>query len=349
MMNQKSQTFSKYLNKNQLLAHHLGRETLTGFMFFYMSDYFEYCLGIPHLTMIRYAQDPVRHTLFTTFPDSNAEQILVYSNALWSILGNNRRTHVAIVCGTREKAREVYDELKYQLLHNSNLRHFNHGVTEQSCDGWNIKIPKFYARISVIAYPMSPSKVRYRGRSPDMVICCGLEHVKSKNSDVKDWMKDELYHKRHFYEKTIVVGEAIRNSDPIESLRSDVLAKRYPFIMTFVPCPLFSDSGECMWEEKYPDEDARELFQKCESDPLVRQQYMFNDKTVVRVPRKFFDADGRCRVDEYEKSIEHEHDLDSNRLHIIMARMTNAWEYLVFGKYHIHGTGTAYFFEPDDD
>ncbi|MEI8174924.1 MAG: hypothetical protein WCG28_03170, partial [bacterium] len=338
MTKKNHQKIKQLLLKNPSLICKLAYDDIGYFMFFCLSHLFEYPFGIFQISMMWDTVNNIKNIVCPTFPDSYTEEIFMYSYVLWSILGKNKYTNCVIVCGTREKAKEVYLKFENEFLNNPELRKFNHKVTKECCDGWNIFIPGFNARISILSFPMFPSRIRHKRRSPDIVICCDLEDSFADEKDISYWMEEQLYDSIYFYQKTIVFGTMNKSDNLFEDirLRGDTFNdRRKKFNVTFTPYPLFGDNKECFWEEKYSPKEIKEMLKNW-NDKKWQVKHLLHTYKTFKVPKEYFNTDGTCKVEEYRKYLEKEkykNKDDASLWNLVnqeVAEMRKAEEYSMF-------------------
>jgi hypothetical protein len=341
------QKFKQFLLQNPALIHKLSFEGMSNFMLFYLSHLFRYQFGIFQLFMLFDLEGMEKNLVYPTFPDSYAEEIFMYSYVLWSVLGINKFTNCVIVCGTREKAKEVYIKFKNEFLYNDQLKKFNHKVTEESCDGWNIFVPGFNARISILAYPIFPSRIRHKRRSPDVVICCDLDTSTADPKSITAWMEDQLYDDRHFYHKTVVFGTLLKRGSLFRDLQMrgiDDRRKRFNTLM--VPCPLFDDEKSCLWDKRYSKKEIKEMIENWDNKEW-QEQYLLHTYETFKVPKKYFNPDGSCRIDDYLKELEKDQSALFERVMIEVAQKRQAeTHYALGGHYEYRGLGVVVKYEP---
>ena len=336
------QKFKQFILKNPSLIHKLTIEGIGHFMLFCMSHLFKYQFGIFQIYMMFDTENEIKHLACPTFPDSYAEEILMYSYVIWGILGIKKFTNCVIVCGTREKAKEVYTKFENEFLNNSELKKFNHKVTKTSCDGWNIFVPGFNARISVLSYPMFPSRIRHKRRSPDIVICCDLEDSFTDNRSITSWMSDQLYDSRHFYQKTITFGTINKKDNIFEDIRTRGTLfddRRKKLNVTIAPCPLFGEEKECFWKKRYSEKEIQEMLKNWDNKEW-QQKYLLHTYQIFKVPRKYFNDDGTCNVDEYKKYLKDNPDSFFDNIFHGVAEMQQADPCsMLKERYKFYGTG----------
>lgn len=346
MRKKNHQQFKQFLLANPALIHQLSFEGMGNFMLFYLSHFFRYQFGLFQLFMLIDLEGKSQNLVYPTFPDSYAEEIFMYSYVLWSVLGVNKFTNCVVVCGTREKAKEVYTKFKNEFLYNEQLKKFNHKVTEMTCDGWNIFVPGFNARISILAYPIFPSRIRHKRRSPDIVICCDLDDSYGNPEDIAWWMQDQLYDDRHFYHKTIVFGTIQKHGSLFkELLRENVRGWKKPNIL-LVPCPLFDDEKSCLWDKRYSKKEIKEMLENWDNKDW-QKQYLLHTYDTFKVPKKYFNPDGSCRIDEYLKETKNDQSMFVERILIEVAQKQQAeTHYALGGHYEYKGLGVVVKYEP---
>lgn len=349
-MKKEHQKLRQLLIENPALIHKVASEDLGHFMLLYMQSLFKYKLGIFQLLMAHdIARDSVRDIVYPTFPDSYAEEILMYSYLLWGILGVNKFTNCVVVCGTREKAKEVYMKFKDELLNNKELKRFKHRVTEQTCDGWNIFVPSFNARISITTFPMIPSRMRHKRRSPDAVICCDLDDSGASAGTITRWMEQELYDKIHFYQKTAVFGSVLRKDNLFEDMRmrgDGENDRRKKFNVLVNPCPLFDENKECFWEERYSQKEIKEMMKNW-NDESWQCRYLLHSYRTFRVPKDCLNADGTCDVESYKKYLKSDEKLFFLEIMHEVSLKREAERYSIFnGTIEYRGTGEVVLYAP---
>ncbi len=364
MAKENLQQIKKLLLENPELVHHLSKESLSHFMFFCLPHLFKYRLGIFHMYMMLDVGLGKRNILCPTHPDSYAEQIFMYSYILWSILGINKFTNCVVVCGTREKAKEVYLKFKNEFLNNEELKKFDHKVTEFTCDGWNIFLPGYNARISIATFPMLPSRFRHKRRRPDVVICNELEDSWAGSQAITRWMATELYGEDCFYEKTVVFGtvkvDGSRDLFDTIRLRGVDHVREKPFNVDITPCPLFDDDGGCMWDKRYSEKEIREMLKNWD-DPKWQKQNLLHKIEVIKMPKRCINDDGTCNTEEYRKHLQEkiQKELQNpkpngraifERVVFNVSQKRKAEECSILGGgYKFYGTGVVLKFEPEDE
>lgn len=358
------QQIKKLLLDNPELVHHLSKESLSHFMLFCLSDMFKYRLGIFHMHMMLDAGMGSKNIVCPIHPDSYADQIFMYSYILWSIFGVNKYSNCVIVCGTRDKGREVYTKFKDELINNVELKKFDHKVTEECCDGWNIFIPGYNARISITTFPMRPSRFRHKRRRPDVVICNELEDSRAGSQTITQWMETELYGEDCFYDKTIVFGTVreSRNDCLFDAIRLRGVEHTWqqPFDVSITPCPLFNDEKECLWDQRYSEKEIKNMLKNWNDEKWQRKNLLHTIE-VIKMPKRCINEDGTCNAEEYLKHLQEKgrKELESDspyahalfeRVHFEVALDRQAYEYSILGGYYkYYGTGVVLKFEPEDE
>ena len=342
--------FKVFLRTHPEVAHDLATSNLAVFMAFYLSHLFQHRPGIMQLFMMRDTEElEPRHLLAPTYPESYGEEIFLYANVLWSVLGRRKFTNCTIVCGTREKAREVYEKLLKELLENKEIAKFNHGVTKATCDGWNIYLPGRNARISVLSFPIIPYRIRHRRRSPELLICTGFENIPADTREIIKWLEKNVYSKDVYYEKTILYGGAY---DLFEKIKDDLHSKWWkghrPSLEAY---PLFSEDGSCFWDTRFSEEEIEKLWEGFD-DPKWQKKYLLHTIHRHKVPKKYFAEDGTCDAKAYLNDLtqekDHENFFERILLEVDLEHPADTITILA-GHYTYYGIGRVAVFEPIED
>jgi hypothetical protein len=80
-----------------------------------------------------------------------------------------------------------------------------------------------------------------------------------------------------------------------------------------------------------------------------QRQYLLHTYDTHKVPRKYFDADGVCRIDDFLKDTEKNNDFFFERIFIKVDIERHAETYSILGgNYDYYGTGKVVKYEPSD-
>lgn len=245
----------------------------------------------------------VKHLMHPIFPDSYANDILLFTYVLWRIMGISGYTHCAVVCGNREMGQWVYKKFVKELLENKYLKAFDHGFTKAHGDGWNITIPKYHARISILVYPTQPSKVKFNRRQPDLVIGVSLEEYAGvETKKMVNWLAKEFYSAEHLYESTIVFGTIYRKENIFNSIRKHVINREVNTVIV-IPLPLFDENKNCFWEDRYIPEEIQEML-KDYDDKQWQLKYLCHTRSRHEIPANYFLPDGTLDEERlYKKGV----------------------------------------------
>ncbi len=339
----KTNCVAELMKNNYSFIVQLAKEHHMFFAFCYFSHMFPLYLGKLQMDLFQEESTlPPRHMMYPSFPDSYCEMILMYTNILWRIFGVSQYTNCVIVCGTREKAKDVFNVFKNELLNNKSLQDFKHGVTKNSISGWSIIIPNYTARITITIYPTDPNRIKHKQRLPDMIIGVDLDSRYIPEGVLATWMKQVFYDPDRMYEQTIVLGTITKKENIFESVR------QMPIESLFIlPLPLFDNNKECFWKEKYSNEEITELL-KDYDNPAWQLKYLCHTKKTIAIWQKWLNEDGSFDFEGYWKTDPKNGDGDNNFLsEMILYKNTRhhgAWLYRHIPNRDYYGIGEAFTF-----
>ena len=240
----------------------ITRKSHLFFFYFYFAHYVKYETAqfqkeIFHLS----EQADIKNLFVVAFRGSAKSTILTMSYPIWSILGEQEKKFVLILCRTRTQAKQHMMNLKRELESNQLLQN-DLGPFQEESDEWgssSLVFSNLNARITAASSEQSIRGIRHNQYRPDVIVCDDVEDlasVKTRESRQKtyQWLTSEIIPAGDRNTRLVIVGNLLHEDSLIMQLKSDVEEKRINGV--FKAYPLFDKNNVIAWPGKYPDTKA---------------------------------------------------------------------------------------------
>ncbi len=272
--------FKQVINDRKMRVNLTG-ESILYFSAIYFPHYFSFDFAQFQFEMLQLAEDTeCQFGVIITFRGSGKSTLFTTITPLWTIMGNQAKKHVVIVCQTQEQARSHMASIKAELESNELLRG-DLGPFKETNNTWNalsLEFSKYEAKISAVSVDQSIRGLRYKQHRPDLIICDDIEDsssVKTKDGRkrIQELYSSEIAPLGDFNTKIIMVGNYLHPNSLLATLRESIKAKRIKGRELFIP--LINDEGQIAWPQKFPDlESIKQLRERVADMRVWAQEYL---------------------------------------------------------------------------
>jgi len=256
------------ITNDRVVRREVTKESHQYFIPIYLHEYIKYPSASFHTEMIEFTER-TDEKLFAvvSFRGSAKSTIFSLSYPIWAILGKQEKKFVLLISRTQVQARQLLHNIKTELERNELLKH-DLGPFEEPQDEWrasSIVIPKYDARIMVLSADQSMRGLRHKSHRPDLIICDDIEDIAStKTQDNRDktfnWFTSEIIPAGDLHTKIVLIGNLVHDDSLMVRLREKIDAGEVSGV--FKAYPLINSAGECLWPEKFPDEESLDSLRK---------------------------------------------------------------------------------------
>lgn len=271
----------KQVTDDRKMRVNLTRESLLYFSTVYFPHYFSYDFAQFQFEMLQLVEDNTcPFGVVITFRGSGKSTLFTTIAPLWTIMGNQEKKHVVIVCHTQEQARSHMASIKAELESNELLRK-DLGPFKETNDTWNalsLEFSKYEAKITAVSIDQSIRGSRYKQHRPDLIICDDIEDsssVKTKEGRkrIRELYSSEIAPLGDLNTKIVMVGNYLHPNSLLATLRESIRANNLSGKELFIP--LINDEGQIAWPQKFPDlASVKQLEERVADMRIWTQEYL---------------------------------------------------------------------------
>lgn len=224
----------------------------------------------------------VQNFFVVAFRGSAKSTIITMSYPIWSILGEQQKKFVLILCQTRAQAKQHMVNLKQELENNELLKN-DLGPFQEDSDEWGtttLVFPSFNARISVASSEQSIRGLRHGPNRPDLLIGDDVEDMNStRTREGRDktyqWLTSEVIPGGDRNTRLVIVGNLLHEDSLLMRLKRDLADEKIEGV--FKSYPLLDENGICLWPGKFlTAQDIQNEKKKIGSDVAWQREYLLH-------------------------------------------------------------------------
>lgn len=267
----------------------LARQNHFWFFLFYFSDYLKYRPANMHREMFRLSEMSGNDLLvITAFRGSGKSSIMSLSLPIWAIVGKLNKRFVILSSQTQPQVKQIYENIKEELETNELLIHDFGPFMAKPWNDRTLKMLNYDAQILPVSLGSEIRGIRKRADRPDLVILDDIDSISSTKSQTRrdrtiEWFDRDI---RQLVDKNtsfVVIGNLLHEECLVSILKQKITQNQLPGI--YREYPLLTDSGKCLWPDKYPSKNDIE---KLKNSALVESSWLreyllkvFNDSTRI--------------------------------------------------------------------
>lgn len=265
--------------KDRKVRRAITRQSHLLFFHFYFAHYVTYQTAPFHFELFQLTEDKsVKNLVVVAFRDSSKSTIMTTSYPLWSILGQEQKKFVLILCQTRLQARSHMRNLKRELETNTLLKN-DLGPFQEENDEWgamSLVFSRLNARITAASTEQSIRGLRHNQYRPDVIIGDDLEDLASTRTHESrqktfDWMMGEVLPAGSRNVRLVLVGNYLHDDALLMRVRRKIEAGEMKGL--FRSYPLQRDDGAISWPGKYPDQQSIDELRAEKGDVAFLREY----------------------------------------------------------------------------
>lgn len=269
------------IKMNRPVRRMLARKSHFWFFTIYLNHYIKYPFAPFHHDIFALTEDEeLRLAVLVVFRGGGKSTLVTLSDAIWSIIGIQKKKFVLILSQTQTQARYLLASIKKELENNQLLKD-DIGPFEEMGDEWgatSIVISNYGARITIASTEQSVRGLRHEQYRPDLVICDDAEDLNSiKTKEGRDktfvWFTGEVLPIGDQETKFIIVGNLLHEDSLLMRLRKMINDGKLEG--KFFAYPLLDDESNIAWPGKFPTlEDIEKLKATIGSDSAWSREYI---------------------------------------------------------------------------
>ena len=296
--------------KDRLVRLSVTRDSHLLFFNIYFSHYVKYEIAEFQKDIFRITEDKSNKlACIVAFRGSGKSTLVTFSYSLWSILGNQQKKFVLIVCQTQAQAKQHMTNLRYELEHNKLLRSDLGPFQEETGGEWAMSSLVFSntkARITIASIEQSIRGIRHYENRPDLIILDDVEDLNSTKTlegrnKIFEWFTREIVPLGDIGTRIIIVGNLLHEDSLMMRLRVRIDDGSLDGIFKWYP--LLDDKGKCLWPGKFDTQEKIDDLRRSVANELAwQQEYLLNiisDSTRVIFPEWIHYYDSIPRGDVY--------------------------------------------------
>jgi predicted phage terminase large subunit-like protein len=273
----------------------LARKHNKMFFSIYFPHYITYELAPFHHEIFDILQDfKNKLSCIVSFRGSGKSTIITMSYSIWSILGDQKKKFVLILCRTQAQAILHMSNLKQELETNDLLKSDLGPFREDRDTQWaatSLVFPSIDARITIASLEQSVRGIRHRQHRPDLIILDDIEDVTSvktyeSRNKTFDWFTREIIPLGDTKTRVIIVGNLLHDDSLVMRIKRKIQNNEISGI--YREYPLVTDTDICLWPGKFPNSESLQVFKRSIiSDIAWKREYLLqiiNEDTQVIYP-----------------------------------------------------------------
>jgi len=215
------------------------------FFHFYFAHYVKYKTAEFQNEIFEITENESKGNAFiVAFRGCGKSTIVTTSYPIWSILGQQQKKFVLILCQTQSQAKQHMMNLRRELENNIVLKK-DLGPFKEESDEWgssSLVFSLMNARVTVASTEQSIRGLRHNQHRPDLIICDDIENIASTKTregrnKTYEWLTGEVIPTGDRNTRLIIVGNLLhedsllmRIKEDIQNNKIDGIFKEYPLI-----------------------------------------------------------------------------------------------------------------------
>lgn len=271
------------------------------FFHFYFAHYVKYPTAAFQRELFHLSErEDIKNLFIVAFRGSAKSTIFTTSYPVWSILGEQQKKFVLILCQTQAQAKQHMMNLRRELENNQLLKN-DLGPFQEENNEWgssSLVFSSLNARITAVSSEQSIRGLRHNQHRPDLIIADDVEDMASTRTHegrqkTYNWLMGEVIPAGDRNTRLIVVGNLLHQDSLLMHLKRDMDEGQLNAV--FKAYPLIDKDGRVAWLGKYPNSQAlAEEKSRCGNEFAWQREYLLHivpDEDQVIDPKwiKYYD------------------------------------------------------------
>ncbi|MCC6290858.1 hypothetical protein IT398_02235 [Candidatus Nomurabacteria bacterium] len=268
------------LARDRLVRQQVAKQSHLMFFHIYLPHYVKYPTAEFQKDIFRLTEDRSNNlTCIVAFRGSGKSTLITLSYSLWSILGEQQKKFVLIICRTQAQARQQMLNLKFELENNRLLKSDLGPFREETGGGdWAISSLVFQntgARIMIASAEQSIRGIRHHEHRPDLLILDDVEDLNSTKTiegrnKVFDWFTREVIPLGDIGTRVVLVGNLLHEDSLMMRLKQKMDTGDIKGVYRWFP--LLDEEGRCLWPEKFDAPEKIDTLRRGVANEFAWQQ-----------------------------------------------------------------------------
>ncbi len=276
-----SEELFQIMVKDRKVRTAITKKSHRHFFHFYFAHYIKYQTAPFQNEIFELTEDPNKNLFVVAFRGCGKSTIITTSYPIWSILGEQQKKFILILCQTQSQAKQHMMNMRRELENNTLLKN-DLGPFKEESDEWgaySIVFSNSNARITVASSEQSVRGLRHNQHRPDLIICDDVEDIAStKTRDGRNkthqWLTSEVIPAGDRNTRLVIVGNLLHEDSLLMRIKEEIGKEKMNGI--FKEYPLIKN-GEILWPGKYPDmASIEEEKRKASNEYAWQREYMLH-------------------------------------------------------------------------
>lgn len=274
-----SEELFQIMIKDRKVRTAITKKSHRHFFHFYFAHYIKYQTAPFQNEIFSLTEDPSKNLFIVAFRGCGKSTIITTSYPIWSILGEQQKKFILILCQTQTQAKQHMMNLRRELENNALLKN-DLGPFQEESDEWgatSIVFSNSNARITMASSEQSVRGLRHNQHRPDLIICDDVEDIASTKTregrnKTYQWLTSEVIPAGDRNTRLVIVGNLLHEDSLLVRIKESIEEKLIDGI--FKEYPLVKD-GEILWPGKYPSmEDVENEKRKAGNESAWQREYL---------------------------------------------------------------------------
>lgn len=253
------------------------------FFHFYFAHYVKYSTAPFQRELFHLSErEDIKNLFVVAFRGSAKSTIFTTSYPVWSILGEQQKKFVLILCQTQAQAKQHMMNLRRELENNQLLKN-DLGPFQEENNEWgatSLVFSNLNARITAVSSEQSIRGLRHNQHRPDLIIADDVEDMASTRTHegrqkTYNWLMGEVIPAGDKNTRLIVVGNLLHQDSLLMHLKRDIEEGQLKAV--FKAYPLIDENGIVAWTGKYPSsQDIAEEKRRCGNEFAWQREYLLH-------------------------------------------------------------------------
>jgi predicted phage terminase large subunit-like protein len=275
-----SEELFQIMIKDKKVRTAITKKSHKHFFHFYFAHYIHYETAPFHDEMFGLTENEQEGNFFiTAFRGCGKSTIITTSYPIWSILGEQQKKFILIICQTQSQAKQHMMNLRQELESNTLLKS-DLGPFKEESPEWgstSLVFSNSGARITIASSEQSIRGLRHNQHRPDLIICDDIEDIAStKTRDGRNktyqWLTSEVIPAGDKNTRLVIVGNLLHEDSLLMRIKENI--EKGTIDGVFKEYPLIKDD-KILWPGKYPNlEDVENEKRKAGNEYAWQREFM---------------------------------------------------------------------------
>jgi hypothetical protein len=228
-----SEELFQIMIKDRKVRTAITKKSHRHFFHFYFAHYIKYQTAPFQNEIFSLTEDSTKNLFVVAFRGCGKSTIITTSYPIWSILGEQQKKFILILCQTQGQAKQHMMNLRRELENNALLK-ADLGPFQEEPNEWgasSIVFSNTNARITIASSEQSIRGLRHNQHRPDLIICDDVEDIAStKTRDGRnkthDWLTSEVIPAGDRTTRLVIVGNLLHEDSLLMRIKEGITKEK---------------------------------------------------------------------------------------------------------------------------